>query len=493
MQLSMNMGLATAMQPRPKAGFDVFAMLGARDGFAIDFTKGRMVVNDAANAANAFDGDPQAKLTTYGADAWQVDGGKGLNLSAARDFAIGMSTAAFPYDPTALHIYAKFTLNAVDSVDQRYLFLVDNVGNDRFAMYTTSGAGFRLVTGDGVSADTEVSTHALVPDTPYRMFFGADAHGRTWVDDGGIQTNDQLHQLAAATPLHVGLGGYPDQVLRVLDGHLAEMVVICGDVIPARRLTLQPLAPYYAAEGDSHTFNVSFAMGEGEFYPSLVGAATGITARNFGSSGQSSAKMLADVGSLFVEDIPSIASIYAGSNDTITQIAATPAPNISGFSVVNADKLAVGGWVLVNGESRKIASLVGLDLVLELPLGSVPVAGDDLAVDTFANITQWIQAVKAAGVERVAVIGSHYLNFAGGGDTVDVEQSLRASVRQTQKAAALAEGVTYVDTYDYMRTLVLSGAVAQGDWAIWHQGATNTHLTAAGEQVLANAISAALF
>ena len=493
MQLSLKMGLGAASQPRPKAGFDVFAMLGKRDGFAIDFTKGRMVVNDAGSPANAFDGDPKAKLTVYGADAWQVEGAKGLDLSAARDFAIAMPTAAFSYDPTALHIYVRFTLNATDSADQRYLFMVDNSGNDRFAMYTTSGSGFRWVTGDGAGADVEVSAFALASDTQHRMFFGADAHGRTWVDEGGTQTNDQFHQIAAATPSHVGLGGYPDQVLRVLDGHLAEIVVICDDVIPARRLTLKPLAPYYAAEGDSHTFNVSFGMDTSAFYPSLIGAAIGVTARNFGSSGQSSAKMLADVDDLFVEDTPSIASIYAGSNDTITQIAAIPAPSTSGFSVVDADKLAVGGWVMVNGESRKIASLAGLELVLETPLGAVPAAGDDLAVDTFTNITQWIQVVKAAGVERVAVIGSHYLNFANGGDTVDIEQSLRASVRQAQKAAALAEGVTYVDAYAYMRALILSGEVAQGDWAVWHQGATNTHLTPAGEQVLADAISAKLF
>ena len=205
MQLSLKMGLG-ASQARTAKGFDAFAVLGARDGFAIDFTKNRMVVNDAGNPANVYDGGPQAKLTVYGTDPWVVDAG-GLNLSAARDFAIAMATNAFPYDPTGLHIYARFTLNGADSADQRYLFMVDNVGNDRFAMYTTSGAGFRWVTGDGASADTEVSTLTLAADTEYRTFFGADANGRSWVDDGGVQTNDQLHLLSAAMPSHVGLGG----------------------------------------------------------------------------------------------------------------------------------------------------------------------------------------------------------------------------------------------------------------------------------------------
>ena len=491
MQLSLKMGLGASRAHGAK-GFDAFAVLGARDGFAIDFTKNRMVVNDTGNPANAFDGDPQTKLTVYGADPWDVGAG-GINLSAARDFAVAMATNAFPYDPTALHIYARFTLNGADSADQRYLFMVDNSGNDRFAMYTTSGAGFRWVTGDGASADTEVSALALAADTEYRAFFGADAYGRSWIDNGGIQTNDQLHLLAAATPSHVGLGGYPDQVLRVLDGHLAEIAVICGDVIQDRRLTLEPLAPYYAAEGDSHTFNVSFGMPEAEFYPAVVGSGEGIVARNFGASGESSAQMLAAVDNLFVEDTPSIASIYAGSNDEVTQIAASPVPTASSFDVDDASKLAVGGWVMVNSESRKVAVLTGTSVVLEAPLTIIPIAGDDLSVDTFTNISGWIQAVKAKGVARVVVVGSHYLNFANGGDTVNAEQTLRASVRVAQKAAALAEGAGYVDTYAHMRTLILAGDVVQGDWVVWHQGATNTHLTPAGEAVLADAIRAALF
>jgi len=282
-------------------------------------------------------------------------------------------------------------------------------------------------------------------------------------------------------------------VLRVLDGHLAEIAVICGDVIHDRRLTLEPLAPYYAAEGDSHTFNVSFGMPEAQFYPALVGVGEGVVARNFGASGESSAQMLAAVDSLFVEDVPSVASIYAGSNDEVTQIVASPVPTADSFDVADASKLAVGGWVQVNSESRKVASLTGASVVLEAPLTIIPIAGDDLAVDTLANISGWIQAVKAKGVARVVVVGSHYLNFVSGGDTVNTEQTLRASVRVTQKAAALAEGASFVDTYAHMRALILAGDVAQGDWAVWHQGETNTHLTPAGEVVLADAIRAAIY
>jgi hypothetical protein len=114
-------------------------------------------------------------------------------------------------------------------------------------------------------------------------------------------------------------------------------------------------------------------------------------------------------------------------------------------------------------------------------------------VDTFGNISGWIQAVKAKGVAQVFVVGSHYLNFNTSGDTVNSEQTPRASVRALQRAAAMAEGVEYVDTYAHIRDLILAGDVVQGDWTVWHQGATNTHLTPAGEVVLADAIRAAIF
>lgn len=104
-----------------------------------------------------------------------------------------------------------------------------------------------------------------------------------------------------------------------------------------------------------------------------------------------------------------------------------------------------------------------------------------------------MQAVVAAGAGTVAVIGSHYLNFPAGGDTTSTEQPMRAACRISQQAAAAAEAVPYIDTYAHMRSLILSGQVAQGDWSVWHQGASDTHLNAAGELVLADAVRNTLF
>ena len=98
------MGLGSTRTTGVKAGFNVFSALGKRDGFAIDFIHNRMVVNDAGNPSNTYDGDPQNKLTTYGADSWQVDPQKGLDLDAARDFAVAIAKANFPYDPAGIHV-----------------------------------------------------------------------------------------------------------------------------------------------------------------------------------------------------------------------------------------------------------------------------------------------------------------------------------------------------------------------------------------------------
>ncbi len=493
MQIALKLGLGSwSAYAGGAPAQDIFDVLGSRNGFAVDFLQDRMVVNDASTPVNQYDGAASTNLTKRGADSWDIDPVKGVNLSATRDFSLAFPTTSFPYDPSAIHVFAKFTLNNADSGDQRYLFMIDNVGNDRFAVYTTSGAGFRWVTADGSSADTETSALALAADTPYQMLLGADAFGRSWVDDDGIQTNDQLHQIAAATPAFVGIGSYPDQVFRVLDGYLAEIAVICEDIPIEKRLGLTPYPDLYLAEGDSHTLNISSGLTESQFYPAIVSGANGWVSRNEGGSGESSSEMLAQAGNTFASGVPDVATIYAGSNDTDTIVLATPAPTADSFAVAEISNHAIGGWISVNGESRQITAIAADLVTLSSALSTIPVSGDIVSIDTEKNIAAWIQAAKAAGVSNISVIGSHYLNFASGGDTTSSEQPLRAACRLAQQAAATAESVPYIDTYDYMRQVILDGEVTQGDWAAWHLGATDTHLNAAGEAVLAEAVLSGL-
>ncbi len=494
MDLAFKLGLSRSIARGPSTpsspGSAALAALAGRQGFAIDFINDRMIINDAATPANAFDGPPQTKLTQHGTDTWEVDPLRGLNLSASRDFSIALDTALFPFNTNAIHVFARFELNTADSLEQRYLFMVDNTGNDRFALYTTSGAGFRWVTADGASADTELSALSLVAGTPYVMTFGADGNGRTWIDDGGIQTNDQLHNLATSDPGAVGIGSYPNQAFRVLDGYLAEIAVVCEDIAIERRLSLAPFPTLLGAEGDSHTFSLS--LPEDEFYPNVIAQNRGWAVRNAGGSGESSAQILAQSDAFLSNGAPDYATIYAGSNDDDCIVESSPVPTATTFDVDDASLLTVDSWVRIDGNVRQVAAIAGNSLTLAVALPVAPTGGDTVEIATSENLIAWIQAVKSAGTANIYVIGSHYLNFPTNGDTPSVEQSLRAVCRTAQQAAASAESVQYVDTYAFMRQLILDGEVAQGDWAVWHVGPTDTHLTTAGEQVLAAAIEAAL-
>lgn len=497
MNIDLSLGLSARRihqvdaSPTPKS----FDILGGKYGFAIDFTTDKIKINDKLNPSNNFYGSPKDKLTVYGSDPWKLDPIKGLNLSASRDFSVAIATNLFPYKPSSVHVYARYQLNAADSADQRYLFMFANSGNNRFAYFTTSGNGFRWVSGDGNNVDTELSNLSLVANTEYEVLCGGDQHGRTWVDDSGIVTNDQLLEIEAASVPHMGIGGYPDRVLRVLDGYLAEIVVICEDIPVEKRLQIPPFPELYAAEGDSHTFNVSFGMPANAFYPSRVSSmlGNGVVVRNAGTSGQSSAEMLSQVDHLIAAGVPDVATIYAGSNDTDTNISLGVQPTTSTIEVVDASKMTVGSWLVINGESRQISSIIGNVINLAASLSVAPKVGDVVAFDTTRNIQEWIKAMKLAGVKRLGVIGSHYLNFPSMGDTPTSEQSLRGVMRVKQKAAADLEEVHYVDLYAHMRDLIVGGSITQGDWTAWHQGASDTHLNAAGEQVIADAVRKVLF
>ncbi len=132
-------------QPEPEPTLaPVLAALGARNGFAIDFRAGQMLINDAATPANAFLGDPAQRLTIWGADAYEVDPVRGLRIDAARDFSAALATSLFPYNASACTVYIKYRLNNVTTTTQRYLFMIDNDGTDRLAAYSAGGADFPL-------------------------------------------------------------------------------------------------------------------------------------------------------------------------------------------------------------------------------------------------------------------------------------------------------------------------------------------------------------
>ena len=492
-RLSLELGSSAGGPPEETQPY-VFDVLGARNGFAIDFVAKTMRINDEITPSNAYEGDPEARLTKFGSDGYEYDPQKGLAIDAVRDFSIAMATGDFPYNADACTVYAKYFLNAASSAEQRYLFMADNTGDDRFAMYAVAGQPFRFVTGDGAGPDIVLSSMGFAADTEYRIVFGADMHGKSFIDDDGVQTNSAA-TLAASVPAHVGIGGYNNQVLRVLDGHLAEIAVICEPVEPAARLTLDPFVNLYAAEGDSHTFNTNEAtwgVAPHQFYGPLVAGALGarFLPVNHGWSGDSSAEMVFQLPALFAGSRPDIATIYAGANDGAIAIVADTVPTLAQFSVADAYKtrLEPGGFVVVNGDAVQIAARSGNLITVSPGLTAPPQAGDQVEIDTVANIGHWIDVVAGKGVGKIAVIGYHFMNFATGGDTPAVEHPTRAALRAKQAAAAASRGVPYVDTYTHMAGRITDGEVVQGDDLAWHVGIGNTHLNVAGEQAVADAV-----
>lgn len=471
--------------PQP-AAFDI---LGARNGFAIDFIARRMKINDDVTPANAFDGDPESKLVVFGNDPYLYDPVKGLSIDAARDFSIALPTSDIPFDPNACTVHAKYRLNSAGSSEHRYLYMTDNAGSDRFALYAVNGGTMRFVTGDGAAPDISLSSMVLAADTEYRVTFGCDADGKTYVDDAGIQDNSTM-TLATSTPAMVGIGGYNDRVLRVLDGHLAEIVVVYEPLIRDARLTVDAFAPVYKAEGDSHTFNTSFGLTPQEFYPSLVAnrPGAGYVAVNYGWSGDSSAEMVNQVPAFTSDTRPDIATIYAGANDGPVNILASPAPTTSVVTVDASARLAVDGWVTINGHSAQITGKAGDEITISPPMPAAPAANDEVLVDTQRNIEAWIDAMQARGVPKIMVIGYHYMNWASGGDTLTTEHPTRAALRALQAAAAASRSVPFCDTLAHMRAAVAAGDVVAGDDLSWHVAVGNTHLNAAGEQAVANAV-----
>jgi len=427
----------------------VFDVLGNRDGFAIDFIANQMKINHDEVPNNAFLGDPEDKLTNFGSDDFDYDPVRGLNVSAARDFSIGLSTNLFPFNPNACIVYAKYRVNAANSSAQRYLFMTDNAQVDRFAVYSVEGQPFRFATGDGVAADIALSDMEFSPDTEHTIVFGADHNGKTFIDENGVQS-DSVKTLSTSTPTHVGIGGYNDRVLRVLDGYISQ------------------------------------------FYAQRVADALGprVLAANFGWSGDSSSEMVHQLPEFFADSRPDIATIYAGANDGPISILADTVPTSTQFTVTNSlrTRLEPGGFVTVNGEQSRVIARQDNLITLETPLSSAPDVGDTISPDTTANIEYWIDEVSAKGVTKIAVIGYHFMNFASGGDTPSYEHPTRLEIRNKQKAAAASRNVHYIDTYAHMAAKVSSGSVTQGDDLSWHVGVGNTHLNVAGEQAVADAV-----
>ena len=252
----------------------------------------------------------------------------------------------------------------------------------------------------------------------------------------------------------------------------------------------------FACIGDSHTFNLSY-LTEPEYWPALVAGRLGWPYINASVSGNSSGQVYSRRRLLVAKDLPHKAVIYVGTNDlnAAPVVAASPVPSSTVFAIDTGEGYYVAdSWITVGGVSAQIASISSKTITLTAALaGGAPSAGAAVRLDTQKNIEKTVAYLKAQGMAAadIYVCGQHYLNFTSSGDTTTVEQTLAHTTRLAQAAAATAQGVTFIDLYAYMRALILSCAYTQGS-ASWHIANQNSHLNAIGQQILADAIYAAV-
>ena len=255
------------------------------------------------------------------------------------------------------------------------------------------------------------------------------------------------------------------------------------------------------AIGDS----ISYSLGGGglvanQFYPARLQAAfaalgiTDVIARNFGVSGNTTAQMIARMACLNQYETPYIGVIEGGINDGANGSSVSGSGATTTSIPVQAGhgaRFTVGGYVVINGQSRLVTAISTDTLTVSPALSAAPTDATAVAHDTAANIVVLGQYLLAAGCSRLIVLDCHYMNWSSGGDNGASQNATYAAIRTAQAAAAATLGATYVDAYNYMRALIADGTYTQGDYR-WHIADSNVHLNAAGEQILSDAIIAAM-
>jgi lysophospholipase L1-like esterase len=203
------------------------------------------------------------------------------------------------------------------------------------------------------------------------------------------------------------------------------------------------------AIGDSLTFNYLYPVYVESYYPERAAVAlralgAPMRARNMGISGQTSAQIAARAAVTLQYGTPALGVIWAGQNDSGTS------------------------WA-----------------------------------DTAANIETVANAMLGVGCERVIVCATHYINFdtgSGGDNTSGALTSApsgdRATLRTAQNSAytALAAAnpgkVAWCDLWQYMHDYLAANPTHIGVDTYYHVAASNIHLNAVGEQLVADALLA---
>ena len=278
--------------------------------------------------------------------------------------------------------------------------------------------------------------------------------------------------------------------------------------------TKAPLA--IACMGDSLTENTVWNVPVGSMWPGLVGAALAATGcsvrvRSWGIAGDTTPGMVERFGVMTQYEVPAVACLWGGTNDQAnsTSVAAlTCSGTTAALTTTRAHGVANGASVTVSGATPAgyngtFAATVTGPRSLTYTVGSTLAAGSGTILaasplttaQTQANLSSMIATLRAAGCNRVVVIGQAYQNIVGG-DTVTAKYAPYddvTGIRSAQIGAVTAAGpgVVYADLYGAMKARIVAGIDVQNS-ASWHVTPTNTHLNAYGNLICAGVVQAAI-
>lgn len=205
--------------------------------------------------------------------------------------------------------------------------------------------------------------------------------------------------------------------------------------------------------GDSLTHGYQQPCTPSKMWPSqlrtlLQALSANIRPYNQGVSGNTTGNMRGRRVNFLQNGIPEIAFIFGGTNDTTSAagtVAASPVPTTNTFTVGSGEgvKYSVGGWVVVNGESRQVQSVITDAITLASVLSAAPTAGSIVYHDTSKNIQEIGQYLINAGCSKVMIIGCAYVNYAsGGGDFYNITQVASATTSAITVPAISGGGTT---------------------------------------------------
>jgi hypothetical protein len=291
------------------------------------------------------------------------------------------------------------------------------------------------------------------------------------------------------------------------------------------------------AIGDSQTdLLAGYGSRPTQRWTPTLAAMLGARCRVFGKSGDTSTQALARADVLHMYETPDLGLIYIGVNDpgasistattqanvqamvkvlkygatgpgagtggpcTVADQTALPASGRPGQRyIVLADSSTTGGaaaWA--NGQTATVTGAGGsTQTVWEC---RYPLAGE----------YGWGRVATATTAPthcpRVVVVSTNYLNFTTGGDTLVTPYAAYATIRTALSAAVTAENVTvsgaasvvYADLYTFQKARIQAGtdldfsAVSYDQTRSWHYTQNNQHHNPYGDQLVAQAVAAAL-